>query len=154
MRQFAEWKRRAMQDKLFLALMNTQGAHAEWARKEFEALGLTEGQPKILYILRVIEGCVQKELAAACKIRESTLTVHLLKLEGLGYIEKRQVCVSGGKSAKAIYLKDSGRKMADRIFEIVEGLEEKSFRRFSEAEKKKLFELLCRIEENLLDDRK
>lgn len=138
-----------MRDKIFLALMDTQAAHWEQARKRFEELKLTDGQPKVLYILRAVEGCVQKELAAVCGIRESTLTVLLKKMEEQGYIEKRKIFVSGGKSAKAIYLTQTGRTLSDQIDQAVEELEVKSFEGFSEAEKEALFTLLHRVEENL-----
>ena len=39
-----------MQDKLFLALMETQAAHWELSRKGFQELDLPNGQPKVLYI--------------------------------------------------------------------------------------------------------
>ena len=64
-----------MREKFFLALLETQKAHWELSRKGFQKLELTDGQPKILYILLRREGCVQKDLAEVCRIRPSTLTV-------------------------------------------------------------------------------
>ena len=138
-----------MYDKVFIALMNTNAAHWEQMRGCFEQMGLTEGQPKVLYVLRAVEGCVQKELAGACRVRESTLTVLLRKMEDKGYIRKEKVVVSGSKLANAIYLTDFGRELSDRIDEKVEELERKSFEGFSEKEKKQLFKLLYRVENNL-----
>ena len=138
-----------MYDKVFIALMNTSAAHWEQIRRDFEQMGLTEGQPKVLYVLRAVEGCVQKELAEACRVRESTLTVLLRKMEDKGYIRKEKVVVSGSKLANAVYLTDYGRELSDRIDEKVEELEKKSFEGFSGNEKKQLFELLYRVENNL-----
>lgn len=138
-----------MYDKVFIALMNTNAAHWEMMRGCFEQMGLTEGQPKVLYILRAVEGCVQKELAAVCRVRESTLTVLLRKMEDKGYIRKEKVVVSGSKLANAIYLTDYGRELSDRIDEEIEEIEKKCLQGFSDKEKNQLFELLCRVENNL-----
>ena len=131
-----------MFDKVFIALMNTNSAHWENIRKSFEQMGLTEGQPKVLYVLRAVEGCVQKELAQTCRVRESTLTVLLKKMEEKGYIRKEKVVVSGSKLANAIYLTDRGRELSDRIDEKVEELERKSFIGFSDEEKQQLLSML------------
>lgn len=135
--------------KLFIALLGASAAHAERSRKEFTALGLTEGQPKILYILLGKDGVVQKDLAEICGIRQSTLTVLLGKLEEQGYIYKEVCYVSGRKRAFEIYLTEQGRKMALKLNDVVEALEEESFAGFTEQEKVSLLEMLARVEENL-----
>ena len=138
-----------MQEKLFLALMETQAAHWELSRKGFQELDLPNGQPKVLYILQAVEGCVQKELARICKIRPSSMTVLLEKTEQNGYIYKETAKVSGGKRAFCIYLTEEGRSLAAKITDLVECLEEKSFQGFSEEEKQTLFCLLDRVTKNL-----
>lgn len=137
------------QEKLFLALLGASSAHADSSRKEFGRLGLTDGQPKILYILQRCDGVVQKDLASICGIRQSTLTVLLGNLEKQGFICKEACYVSGGKRAYKILLTDAGKEMATRLDVAVEELESKSFRGFSEEEKASLLELLSRVEENL-----
>lgn len=139
----------SMTNKIFLALMETQAAHWTQSRKEFQKLSLSDGQPKILYILREFNGCVQKDLADMCKIKPSTMTVLLDRLEKEGYIEKSPVFVSGGKRAKGIFLTDTGRAMADKVYFLMEELEHKSLAGFSEAEKQALFLMLERITGNL-----
>ena len=124
-----------MYDKVFIALMNTNAAHWEQMRGCFEQMGLTEGQPTVLYVLRSVEGCVQKELAGACRVRESTLTVLLRKMEDKGYIRKEKVVVSGSKLANAVYLTDCGRELSDRIDEKVEELEKRALRAFPKTRK-------------------
>ena len=138
-----------MQDKLFLALMETQAAHWNLARKGFQEMDLSDGQPKVLYILRVMEGCVQKELAEACQIRPSSMTVLLDKMEKQGRIYREEKKVSGGKRAYAIFMTEDGWQLSERIHELVEELEIKSFQGFSEEEKQQTFSLLAHIRENL-----
>ena len=52
-----------MTDKLFIALLNAYGAHSKISRNSFQKLGLSSGQPKILYVLKRNEGKLQKEIA-------------------------------------------------------------------------------------------
>lgn len=66
-----------MDKKLFLVLLAATSMYAERTREEFQKLGLSDGLPKILYILAGENGCVQKDLADMCKVRPSTLAVML-----------------------------------------------------------------------------
>lgn len=138
-----------LHDKLFLALLGASSAHAEASREAFAALGLTEGQPKILYILKRQDGHVQKELASICGIRQSTLTVLLARMEELNYIRRETCYVSGRKRAYKIYLTDEGRKKAEMLENVVEELEEMSFRGFSMEDRKNILIMLSKIEENM-----
>ena len=136
-------------DKIFLALLATSSAHAEASRKVFAELGLTEGQPKVLYILNRKDGYVQKDLAEICGIRQSTLTVLLTKLEQQNFIEKRVCHVSGGKHANRIYLTKEGRVMAEHLEDAIEDLEQKTFKSFTKEEREGLVRLLSKAEENI-----
>ncbi|MGX8699398.1 MAG: MarR family winged helix-turn-helix transcriptional regulator, partial [bacterium] len=127
----------------------TSAAHRARARAAFDALGLTEGQPKVLYVLRARQGCVQRELAAACQVREPTLTVLLRRLEEKGFVVKRHSMAPGSKNAFAVYLTEAGHSISKEIDDIVEALEAESLRGFTEEEKALLFSLLSRAEENL-----
>lgn len=138
-----------MHNKIFLALLETSSAHAELSRNEFYKLTLTDGQPKILYILRRQDGYVQKELAKICGIRPSTLTVLLSKMEKSNLIRKEREIVSGGKRAYKVYLTNEGKDMADKVEDIVEKMEERSFKGFSPDEKNQLLKMLGRVSDNL-----
>lgn len=133
----------------FVELMQTQNAHAEISRKEFVKLDLTTGIPRIIYILREFEGCVQKQLAALCGIRESSLTVLLKRLETLHYIRKEKVLVSGNKSAFSIYLTDAGRKKAEEVATLMTHLDQICLDGFSEEEQTALYSMLGRVRKNL-----
>ena len=140
-----------MREKFFLALLETQKAHWELSRKGFQKLELTDGQPKILYILLRREGCVQKDLAEVCRIRPSTLTVALERMEKQGFIYKEERRLLGGKRAYGIFLTERGRKKAEQLDAFIETLEEKSLAGFSEEEQDALFSYLARIRENLAE---
>lgn len=138
-----------MQEKLFLALMDTYAAHAEASRREFQKLDLTEGQPKILYILRKQDGQVQKDLAKICKVKQPTLTVLLQKLENIGLIRKESCTVSGGKYANRIFLTEEGREKAEQLEEVVEELEKRGLKDFSPEESRWLLSMLGKVAENM-----
>lgn len=138
-----------MREIIFLALMDTQKSHWNRSRKGFQELDLSDGQPKVLYILRAIDGCVQKELAKACDIKPSSMTVMLDGLEKKGYVRREETKVSGGKRAFKVCLTKEGREMADKVFWLMETIEEESFEGITEEERLQLFALLRRVKENL-----
>jgi len=142
-----------MSEKFFLRLLAVSSAHAEMSRSAFTKLGLTEGQPKILYILRRNDGIVQKDLADYCGIRQSTLTVLLSKMEALGFIRREACYISGGKRAFKILLTDEGHIIANKLEAVVEDLEAKCFKGFSEKERKLLLNMLAKVEENIKDEK-
>lgn len=137
------------EDKLFLALLGASSAHADASRQMFASLGLTEGQPKILYILNDGDGIVQKDLANMCGVKQSTLTVLLGKMESEGYIYKEICYVSGMKRAYKVLLTEKGKEKANQLEEAVNRLEQKSLKDFSEGEREMIFKLLRKIEKNM-----
>ena len=66
-----------MREAFLLKLLETSSAHRQKSREWFQKQELTDGQPKILYILYIKDGHTQKELASMCKVSESTLTAML-----------------------------------------------------------------------------
>ncbi len=136
-------------DKFFMALLGASAAHADASRQIFNDLGLTESQPKILYILKFNEGIVQKDFASLCAIKASTMTVQLSRLEKEGLVERETCYVSGGKKAYRIYLTDKGKEIAESLIERIDNLEKTSFKGFSYKEKEQLLSLLERAENNL-----
>lgn len=138
-----------MRDKIFLALLDTQAAHWAKSREKFAKLKLSDAQPKVLYILRAVEGCVQKDLAAVCQIKPSTMAVLLTKMEKEGLIVRKAKCQSNGKRANEIFFTEKGRQISDELDRIIDELEEISLKGLSDEEKKMLFTLLERVTLNL-----
>jgi len=135
--------------KLFLALLGASSAHAEASRSVFREMDLTEGQPKILYILNRKDGYVQKELAEQCGIKASTLSVILTALKMKDLIRKESCIISGQKKANRIFLTDNGILEANKLEQQIEKLEKKGFFGFSEEEKIQLLTLLEKVELNM-----
>ena len=138
-----------MGEMLFISTRDTQNLHWKRSKKGFQELELTDGQPKVLFVLREYEGCVQKELAKMCDVKPSSMTLLLDGLEQKGLIERIKIIVPSGKRAFQIFLTPKGREVADKVFELMEIIEEECFVGISEEEKLQLFDLLRRVRENL-----
>lgn len=138
-----------MEEDFFLSLLELSVAHANKSREGFKKLDLSEGQPKILYILEKQDGHLQKDLADLCRIRQSTLTVMLGKMEEKNLVYKEKVLVSGGKRAYSIYLTEHGRDMAEKVKKLMEETDGNCLKGFTEEEIKKFLELLNRASRNL-----
>lgn len=122
--------------------------HRKKSRQYFQELELTDGQPKVLSILSKMEGCVQKELAEACRVEPATMTSLLKNMEQTNLIVKEKKQISG-KRAYGIYLTDEGRALADKVEDIVVKMEQVSFAGFTPEEREQFLELFTRIYQNL-----
>lgn len=136
---------------LHVLLISASAAHKKKSRQSFQALYLTEGQPKVLSILRGMDGCSQKELAEACHVEPATMTALLKNMEQSGLIYKVKIQLASGKRAHSIHLTELGRKRSDEVMQIVEELEQEAFRDFTEQERNTFLELFGRVTENLED---
>ncbi len=138
-----------MKDRFFLALLATQTAHWNRSRRGFQELNLSDGQPKVLYILRDFEGYVQKELAEICQIKPSSMAVMLDRLQEQGFVRREETKVSGGKRAFKVFLTEEGKMMADKVHTLMGEIELECFRGFSEEEQEQLLTLMEKVKNNL-----
>ena len=138
-----------MKEILFLSTRDTQNAHWMRSKKGFQELDLSDGQPKVLYILRFNDGIVQKNLAELCDVKPSSMTLLLDGLEQKGLIARVKTIIPSGKRAYQIFLTPRGKEIADKVFDLMEEIEEECFEGFSEEERRQLFDLLRRVRENL-----
>lgn len=138
-----------MGKRLHTALIEVSAAHEKSSWAEFRKLDLSPGQPKVLSKLRSQEGYLQKELAEFCHVEPATMAVLLANMKKRGLIRKETTHVSGGKRAYQIYLTEVGRQLAEKVDEIVQEVEERSYQGFAEEEKEQLVVLLERVAENL-----
>jgi len=139
-----------MDKKIFLSLMKASAAHGMRSREFFQKLDLSEGQPKVLYILLARDGLSQKDLAYACRVKDPTMTVLLKKMEKQGLIQKEPGYASGGKRTNLIYLTRKGKHIAQKVYDDMEELERVCIQGFSEAQILQLFAMLEQLTENLL----
>ena len=85
-------------------------------------MGLIAGQPRVLSQLFIKDHITQKELAEACCIEPATLSRALDRLEAMGYIIRNDnpQC----RRSFLISLTEEGKKMAVKVKDTFEGLEE------------------------------
>ncbi len=136
------------QNDFHVLLISISAEHKRRSRQYFQSLELTEGQPKVLSILRRMEGCLQKELAEACHVEPATMTAVLKNMEQRGMIIKEK-CLVAGKRAYCIRFTEYGRELADKVWEAVWELEDVSFAGFTEEEKEQFLQMFSRIQDNL-----
>ncbi len=86
--------------------------------KHLEELGLSRGQPRILYCLMKKEHITQKELADTCLLDSATLSRGIDKLEKNGYI----IRTVSPESRRCYFLEltDKGRQSAEKVQKVYE----------------------------------
>jgi DNA-binding MarR family transcriptional regulator len=136
-------------DRLHIALISCSAAHKKCSMQQFQNLDLSVGQPKVLAMLSLKEGSLQKDLAEQCHVEPATMTSILSKMLEKGLIYKEQVSVSGGKKAYSIFLTDKGHALAYQVNQIVDDIEIKCYQGFDDSDKKLLVSLLNRMKDNL-----
>ncbi len=92
----------------------------------------------------------QKELAEACCIEPATLSRALDRLEAMGYIIRNDnpQC----RRSFLISLTEAGKKMAVKVKETFEGLEEEMMEGISDEEMDTIISLVSRIYDNLRNE--
>lgn len=104
---------------------------------------LSLGQPKVLDYLGSHNGCVQKDIAAACQIEPATVTSLLGRMEENGLIERK--FLNGNRRSQYVYLTETGEKMQDKVNSVFDELEVLAFQGFSQQEKDAFIQQLHRI---------
>lgn len=138
-----------MDEPLHMALIRAHALHLQKSRQEFQKLGLSDGQPKILVHLLSNNGILQKDLSESCGVRPATMTSLLKNMEARDLVVKKDILTSGGKRGNLIFLTDHGRDLAYKVIEIFEKVELICYQGFNDTEKKMLKSLLDRVSKNL-----
>lgn len=109
-------------------------------------VGLSPGQPKILFYLTQHNDCMQKELAENCDVEPATISRIINNMEENGLIQRN--VTKADRRAVTISITQKGRdayKEWEKIFVEVEKLELEGF---TETEKKEFQNYLERIYHN------
>lgn len=133
--------------KFHIALMQ---AHMVLQRKLYGRLSeskLTTGQPKVLDYLSEHNGCVQKDIAAACQIEPATVTHLLFRMEEAGLIERK--CKQGNRRSLYVYMTEKGKSEQIKVTKAFEQLDEEVFVGFSEKERTQFLSMFQKVLDNL-----
>ena len=137
-------------EKIAYRIMSMQARIHKQLMKKLEHTGLSAGQPKVLAYLRSHEGRCQKEIAQACQIEPSSLTVLLNRMEKRGMIERRYR--EGNNKTRYIYLTEYGRGLAAQVVDCFYAVEQEALSGVPEEELAVFFRVCEEIVNNLSHD--
>jgi MarR family transcriptional regulator, transcriptional regulator for hemolysin len=110
-------------------------------------LGLTRAQCKVLGYLARNEGINQAGLADLLEIKPMTLVRQIDRMEQQGWIERRPD--PGDRRARRLVLTDKARPILARILDLSTEVRTEAFAGLSEADGRRLIDLLGRVHGNL-----
>ncbi|MGC8971573.1 MAG: MarR family winged helix-turn-helix transcriptional regulator [bacterium] len=110
-------------------------------------IGLHKGQPPILSMLWEKDGLTQKEIAEKLRLKPSTVTAVLKRMEKAGLL-KREPDPKDMRVSR-VYLTKKGRDLKKDVEEIMKMLEEECFAGFTLEEKVLLRRFFIQIRDNL-----
>ena len=121
-------------------------ANSMFARKvmyEANKIGLTSGQPKVLYFLSKFKEADQKTIANYLEIEPATVGSILLGMGKSGLIERKQR--EGNRRSLYVSLTEKGVEVSNNMEKIFEDTENIATDRLSEKDKEKLKKLLIEM---------
>lgn len=110
-------------------------------------IGLHKGQPQILAMLWEKDGLTQKDIVESLRLRPSTVTVMLKRMEKAGLLRREPD--PEDMRVSRVYLTEKGKSLRKDIEEIMKRLEEECFAGFTFEEKVLLRRFFIQIRDNL-----
>ncbi len=123
--------------------------HMSRSHTLFHRVGLSRGQPPVLFRLWEEDGCTQSELSERIMIRPATMTSILQRMEKAGYIRRR--ADSEDLRVTRVYLTDKGRELKGEVEALLRQLDDELTAGFSEEEMQLLRQLMRRMADNLAE---
>lgn len=114
-----------------------------------EEIGVYPGQPPMLFILNQEDGLSQKKLANKLKIKPSTITVMLKRMEKANLIVRKKDVKD--QRVSRVYLTEKGKKVCEDTIKVVKQIERECFKDFTEEEKETLKSLFLKMKNNIID---
>lgn len=114
-----------------------------------EEIGVYPGQPPMLFILNQEDGLSQKKLANKLKIKPSTITVMLKRMEKANLIVRKKD--DKDQRVSRVYLTEKGKKVCEDTIKVVKQIERECFKDFTEEEKETLKSLFLKMKNNIID---
>ena len=108
---------------------------------------LVKGQADLLLLIKDNDGITQNELATLLKIKDSSMSVRLNKLEKLDYIT-REIDKDNQKK-KRVYITSIGKSVCGQCRRMVREFEELMYHGFTKKEKQQLEKSFEKINHNL-----
>lgn len=138
-------------ESLHYLLMKSNSVFAKNIMFNANKIGLTSGQPKILYCLSKFKEADQKTIANYCEIEQATVGSILLGMENSGLIVRKQH--EGNRRSLYVSLTDKGLEAADKMKVIFNEVESRALNQLSDDEIILLKKLLLKIYESLSNNK-
>ena len=132
-------------ESLHYLLMKSNSIFAKNIMIEANKIGLTSGQPKILYCLLKFKEADQKTIANYCEIEQATVGSILLGMEKAELIIRKQH--EGNRRSLYVSLTEKGleaSKIINNVFENTENIATKTLSEENKEELKHLLAELCK----------
>lgn len=136
-------------DKFHHYLLRLYNIHKKINLGNFNDMGLSQGQPKVVELLLYNDGCSQKDLAKACELQPATMSVLLKKMEKDNLVHRIPETLSNGIHVTRVFLTQSGRELSSQILKCVSIVEDQCFCGFTSKEKEQCLTYMDRIYKNL-----
>ena len=138
-----------MEDLHYL-LMKTNSIFARKVMQEANKIGLTSGQPKVLYFLSKFKEADQKTIANYLEIEQATVGSILFGMEKAGLIERKQH--EGNRRSLYVSLTNKGEEYSKYMLGIFEKIENRAVKNISEDKQEEIKSLLIEICKSLTDN--
>jgi len=122
--------------------------HHSRAFAVFEAIGLYRGQPAVLSMLTVCDGCPQTALAEHLHVSPPTISKMVQRMEKAGFVVRR--ADEHDQRVSRVHLTEAGRAVMDDVRRAMDELDAEAFAGLSDEERATFRALLTRIRDNLL----
>ena len=136
-------------DSLYYIFLEVIRFHYYRTHVLLEEIGVYPGQPPMLFILNQKDGQSQKELANKLKIKPSTITVMLKRMEKANLIVRKKD--DKDQRVSRVYLTEKGKKVCEDTIKVVKQIERECFKDFTEEEKETLKSLFLKMKNNIID---
>lgn len=130
-----------------LLLLNNIAKKVEYSIEKCNTLAVSKNAKIIFYSLSQKEGLTQLEISEITRLKPSTVSIIINKLENDGYINR--VHDKYDLRSFKVFLTQLGKEYTDSYIKKMQIEEKKAFMGIGELEKKKFLELLQKINTNL-----
>lgn len=134
-------------DSLYYVFIEVIRMHYYRTHTLLEKIGVYPGQPPLLIALYHKDGQSQKELSEKLKVKPSTITVMLKRLEKSNIIQRKMDEVD--QRVSRVYLTDEGKKVCMELNEVIKIINKECFKNFTIDEQVILRRLFMQMKENL-----
>lgn len=135
-------------DSLYYLFLEINRLHYYRSHVLLEEIGVYHGQPPMLFVLSKNDGLSQKELADILKVKASTITVMLKRMEKANLVVRRQD--SQDQRISRVYITEEGLELCKKAGQVINVIENECFGNFTTEETVILRRLFLQMKENLI----